>query len=86
MNSEHIKVKCLKNGAESSIFTDGKLYEARNLFKSVYEIFDDKGYPRLIIPNNLSPLLKKWHRIGENAVAGKIVGCFLIVEEQKDGD
>ena len=60
-------VICRKNGANSGIFTDGKVYDVRSSTGTAYVIFDDKGYQRIILIGVPSAHLMLW---------GDAVGTF----------
>lgn len=58
-------VRCIKNGSTSRIFTDGKIYEARHFKNALYEIHDDLGHSRYIIPDEPCPhLVREINRPG----------------------
>lgn len=82
-----MKVRCEKRGASSNIFTDQKIYEVTHVKGPLYEIFDDKGIPRVIIPNAPCPFLKEFGYGPGGFVTERVVGFFQIVPlKQKEGE
>lgn len=70
---EELKVQCQKDGSTNTYFTDGRVYTARHHQNRLYEVKDDRGHPRFIIPGELCPHLK-------SSGGGRCVGRFVIVE------
>jgi hypothetical protein len=51
-----MKIRCEKRNSRCSYFTDGKTYEARQMFSGdlplkTYEVRDDRGNTRVVIPD-----------------------------------
>lgn len=64
-----MRLVCRKNGAESKVFTDGKVYEAwqepGREYTRVWAVQDDVGHVRYVIPGELCPhLVRQVHRAG----------------------
>ena len=72
-----IRVRCEKGGADSRVFTDGKVYEARHHANALYEVRDDRGNVRYIIPGERCPHLVVQHDHWQQAVVGR----FVVLEE-----
>jgi len=77
---ESIIVKCCMNGSDVTNFTDGKLYRATKPRPdlAVYEIKDDNGHVKVILPGEKSP-----HLVRQTDFRGwrtqKPVGVFEVV-------
>ncbi len=61
-----MQVRCRLNGAETKLFTDGKVYKAYKErgkeYCSVWTIVDDLGRERVISPDCVSPHLNVYWR------------------------
>jgi len=76
-------VICRKNGGESVVFTDGKTYVAEHFKNALYQVTDDRGHIRYIIPDAPCPHIKSraFSSTGGFTVAGdNSVGVFEIVK------
>lgn len=52
-----MRLRCVKNSAESKVFTDGKVYEEVCRQGNLVGIRDDFGDLRYVLPNEPSPHL-----------------------------
>lgn len=81
-----MRVRCIKNGAITRLFTDGKVYDChqeRGQERTrVWTIMDDKGHPRVIIPGELSAHLKSGRTGPYNQEY--VVGRFVPVAEGEE--
>ena len=76
-----IVVVCEKNGSDSTIFTDGKRYDAVRSNGIVFTVIDDIGYARHFIPNERCPhLVKEFGPRCTYLASQKSVGQFNVVE------
>ena len=75
---ETIKVRCECRATTSPYFTDGKVYEAQQMFEQarVYYVKDDRGHTRVIAINRQSPHFIPWLDF-----APMLQGRFVKVDE-----
>lgn len=59
-----MQVRCKLNGAETSIFTDGKVYDVRAQTNRALTIIDDKGHERVVIAGQPCPHLNRYWKDG----------------------
>lgn len=52
-----IRLVCRKNGADSRVFTDGKIYTEVSFAGNLVGILDDFGTLRFVLPDEPSPHL-----------------------------
>lgn len=72
-----MKFICRKNGSQAGHFTDGKVYESRTKTGNLFNIIDDLGHARAIIPDVPCP-----HLMFSRGYSQYPVGIFETVKEK----
>jgi hypothetical protein len=80
-----MQVRCRLNGAETKLFTDGKVYKAyKELGKEycrTWTLVDDLGHERVILPDQVCPHLNVYGRDAYGFPMQKPVGVFETVND-----
>ncbi|MGB2863383.1 MAG: hypothetical protein WBC05_08670 [Sedimentisphaerales bacterium] len=72
-----MKLICEANGAVTSMFTDGGVYEAEHFKNDLYKVIDNLGHSRYVIPGNLSPFLKVDTLSGHEKCVGRFITALV---------